>query len=161
MSDGCATEVALDQSERAVQRRLSLRTLIGRWWGESVVVAIALLLWLPRLSGPIDLRWDGGVYYLLGTSLAQGHGYRIASEPGSPCSAAVSATFAGCYRGVSTRTWIERSYCGWVLSPDFVCSAFRHLCGGGLRFGEKVLEVDMGDGCYGTMFTTFPNNLSV
>lgn len=41
-------------------------------------------MWLPRLSGPIDLRWDGGVYYLLGTSLAQGHGYRIPSEPGSP-----------------------------------------------------------------------------
>ena len=34
--------------------------------------------------GPIDLRYDGGVYYLLGTSLAQGHGYRISSEPGSP-----------------------------------------------------------------------------
>ena len=55
-----------------------------RYWGEAVVVAIALLVWLPRLSGPIDLRWDGGVYYLLGTSLAEGHGYRIPSEPGSP-----------------------------------------------------------------------------
>jgi hypothetical protein len=39
---------------------------------------------LPRLSGPIDLRWDAGVYYLLGSSLATGHGYRILSEPGSP-----------------------------------------------------------------------------
>ena len=26
-----------------------------RYWGEAVVVAIALLVWLPRLSGPIDL----------------------------------------------------------------------------------------------------------
>ena len=43
-----------------------------------------ILLWLPRLSGPIDLRWDAGVYYLLGSSLATGHGYRILSEPGSP-----------------------------------------------------------------------------
>ena len=42
------------------------------------------MLWLPRLTGPIDLRWDAGVYYLLGTSLATGHGYRILSEPGSP-----------------------------------------------------------------------------
>ncbi len=42
------------------------------------------MIWLPRLSGPIDLRWDAGVYYLSGTSLAQGHGYRIPSEPGSP-----------------------------------------------------------------------------
>ena len=48
------------------------------------VVALALLLWAPRLSGPIDLRWDAGVYYLLGTSLAKGEGYRISSEPGSP-----------------------------------------------------------------------------
>ena len=60
------------------------RKFITRYWGEVVVVTIAVLLWLPRLSGPIDLRWDGGVYYLLGTSLAQGHGYRIPSEPGSP-----------------------------------------------------------------------------
>ena len=59
-------------------------TAMRRYWGEAVVVAIALLVWLPRLSGSIDLRWDGGVYYLLGTSLAEGHGYRIPSEPGSP-----------------------------------------------------------------------------
>ena len=59
-------------------------TAMRRYWGEAAVVAIALLVWLPRLSGSIDLRWDGGVYYLLGTSLAEGHGYRIPSEPGSP-----------------------------------------------------------------------------
>ena len=57
---------------------------VTRHSGEAVVVAIALLVWVPRFSGPIDLRYDGGVYYLLGTSLAQGHGYRISSEPGSP-----------------------------------------------------------------------------
>ena len=33
-------------------------------------------------EGPIDLRWDGGAYYILGTSLAEGDGYRIRSEPG-------------------------------------------------------------------------------
>lgn len=54
------------------------------YWGWAVVVTLAVLLWLPRLSGPIDVRWDGAVYYLLGTSLAEGHGYRIPSEPGSP-----------------------------------------------------------------------------
>src|SRR2546430_5363587 len=42
------------------------------------------MLWLPGLTGSKDLRWDGGLYYLLGTSLAEGHGYRISSEPGSP-----------------------------------------------------------------------------
>ncbi len=55
-----------------------------RFWTEAVVIAVVILLWAPRLSGPIDLRWDASVYYLLGSSLAQGDGYRIASEPGSP-----------------------------------------------------------------------------
>ena len=60
------------------------RRIIQRYWHWAVVVLLAIILWAPRLSGPIDLRWDGGVYYLLGTSLATGHGYRIPSEPGSP-----------------------------------------------------------------------------
>ena len=42
----------------------------------------ALASWVPRGGGPIDLRWDGGAYYILGTSLAEGDGYRIRSEPG-------------------------------------------------------------------------------
>jgi hypothetical protein len=54
------------------------------YWHFALVVVLAVLLWLPRLSGPIDLRWDAGVYYILGTSLATGQGYRILSEPGSP-----------------------------------------------------------------------------
>jgi hypothetical protein len=49
----------------------------------AVTLAVAVL-WLLRLSGPIDLRYDAGVYYVLGTSLAQGEGYRIISEPGRP-----------------------------------------------------------------------------
>jgi len=39
-------------------------------------------IWLPRFRGPIDLRWDGAVYYILGTSLAEGKGYRLLNEPG-------------------------------------------------------------------------------
>lgn len=46
------------------------------------LVLAALLLWLPRLSGPLDLRFDAGVYYVLGTSLAEGKGYRLLNEPG-------------------------------------------------------------------------------
>ena len=38
--------------------------------------------WLPRLQGPIDLRWDAAVYYSLGTALAQGKGLRLLNEPG-------------------------------------------------------------------------------
>ena len=48
-----------------------------------ILVLLAVLLWLPRLRGPIDLRYDAGVYYVLGTSLATGSGYRLLSEPGA------------------------------------------------------------------------------
>src|SRR6478672_12710196 len=61
-----------------------VRWLGAGHWSSIAMIALALLLWAPRFSGPIDLRWDAGVYYLLGTSLAKGEGYRIASEPGSP-----------------------------------------------------------------------------
>ena len=47
-----------------------------------VVIAVAALTWLPRWRGPIDLRWDGSVHYILGTALAQGKGYRLLNEPG-------------------------------------------------------------------------------
>jgi len=49
-----------------------------------VLSVLAAMSWLPRASGPIDLRWDGGAYYLLATSMTQGQGYRLLSEPGSP-----------------------------------------------------------------------------
>ena len=70
--------------EKSSHRWTQIYTLITHYWAEAVVVAIAVLLWAPRLSGPIDLRWDAGTYYVLGTSLATGQGYRILSEPGSP-----------------------------------------------------------------------------
>lgn len=47
-----------------------------------VLLALVVISWLPRRSGPLDLRWDGGVYYVLGTALAQGRGYRLLNEPG-------------------------------------------------------------------------------
>ena len=47
-----------------------------------LLCAFVILCWLPRLKGPIDLRWDGGAYYILGSSLAQGKGYRLLNEPG-------------------------------------------------------------------------------
>jgi hypothetical protein len=46
------------------------------------LLALVLLSWLPRFNGPIDLRWDASVYYILGTSLAEGKGYRLLNEPG-------------------------------------------------------------------------------
>jgi len=62
---------------KAVETLLSRRGLICLLIG-----AAALASWWPRWGGPIDLRWDGGAYYILGTSLARGEGYRILSEPG-------------------------------------------------------------------------------
>ena len=47
-----------------------------------VLAILALALWVPRLRGPLDLRYDAGVYYILGTSLAEGRGYRLLNEPG-------------------------------------------------------------------------------
>jgi len=46
------------------------------------LLALIIVTWLPRLEGPIDLRWDGGAYYVLGTSLAEGKGYKLLNEPG-------------------------------------------------------------------------------
>ncbi len=77
-------DAVLSEPAKDARPNLGLGKKMSRYWGEAVVVALALLLWVPRLSGPIDLRWDAGVYYVLGTSLASGHGYRILSEPGSP-----------------------------------------------------------------------------
>ena len=48
----------------------------------AILVSMVILCWLPRLNGPIDLRWDSGVYYVLGTSMAEGNGYRLLNEPG-------------------------------------------------------------------------------
>jgi hypothetical protein len=47
-----------------------------------LLLALNAALWAPRAYGPIELRWDAGVYYILGTSLAEGKGYRLLNEPG-------------------------------------------------------------------------------
>ncbi len=47
-----------------------------------LVLLVAAALWAPRGSGPIDPRSDGGVYYVLGTALYEGAGYRLLNEPG-------------------------------------------------------------------------------
>jgi hypothetical protein len=46
------------------------------------LVLLWIAVWVPRLQGPIDLRWDASTYYVLGTSLAEGCGYRLLNEPG-------------------------------------------------------------------------------
>jgi hypothetical protein len=48
----------------------------------AVLAASIVAIWAPRAVGPLDFRWDGGVYYVLGTALAEGKGYRLLNEPG-------------------------------------------------------------------------------
>lgn len=79
-----AEDMVLGKSVEVAKRKLKVGIKINRYWAELVVITLVLVLWAPRLSGPIDLRWDAGVYYVLGTSLATGQGYRIISEPGAP-----------------------------------------------------------------------------
>ena len=43
-----------------------LRTVMQASWPFAIVIALCIGLWAPRLKGPIDLRWDASVYYLLG-----------------------------------------------------------------------------------------------
>lgn len=60
-----------------------LRNQAQKEWAPYALLGLLVVaLWLPRIHGPIDLRWDGGVYYVLGTSLAEGKGYRLLNEPG-------------------------------------------------------------------------------
>ena len=47
-----------------------------------MLLLVFLALWLPRLTGPINFRWDASSYYVLGTALAEGKGYRLLNEPG-------------------------------------------------------------------------------
>ena len=68
------------QAERFVMRDILIRhqNVICL----TILILIPVGLWLPRLQGPLDLRTDGGVYYILGSSPAQGKGYRLLNEPG-------------------------------------------------------------------------------
>src|SRR4030095_13943848 len=79
-----ALDVTAPELVKLGPKKSKLAAAVGRFWPEATVVALVLILWAPRLSGPIDLRWDAGVYYILGSSLASGQGYRILSEPGAP-----------------------------------------------------------------------------
>lgn len=52
------------------------------WTPYALLGLLVVALWVPRIHGPIDLRWDGGVYDVPGPSLAEGKGYRLLNEPG-------------------------------------------------------------------------------
>jgi hypothetical protein len=116
----CAEEMPVDPISRPQRRRR-----LSELWCWVAITGLAIGLWLPRLSGPIDLRWDAGVYYILGTSLATGHGYRILSEPGEPealqyppllpAIVALHEKALGSTDPAVVGPWLRRSYAGLFL----------------------------------------------
>ena len=52
------------------------------WLCRAVLLLVCIVIWIPRFTGPINFRWDASAYYILGTALSQGHGYRLLNEPG-------------------------------------------------------------------------------
>ena len=71
-------------TEHSVRKRVPLIQATPR--SDLICLAALLLvflaLWVPRLTGPINFRWDASTYYILGTALAEGKGYRLLNEPG-------------------------------------------------------------------------------
>jgi hypothetical protein len=104
----------------------------------AILIALSVALWLPRLRGPLDLRYDAGVYYVLGTSLAEGRGYRILSEPGTiqavqyppllPALVAVHQRLAGTSDPAIVGHWLRISYAvlflGYILGVYYLASRF-------------------------------------
>lgn len=85
-----------------------------------ILAAMIIAIWAPRMAGPLDLRWDGGVYYVLGTSIAEGKGYRLLNEPGEieatqyppllPLIVALHQWLVGSSDFVTVGRWMRLSY---------------------------------------------------
>ncbi len=96
------------------------------------VLLLWIALWAGRLQGPIDLRWDASTYYVLGTSLAEGKGYRMLNEPGEiqavqyppllPAFVAVHQRVLGTSDYVVVGSALRRSY--FVLSGLYLVAAY-------------------------------------
>ncbi len=100
-----------------------------------VLAILIIAVWAPRRTGPLDLRWDGGVYYILGTSLAEGKGYRLLNEPGEieanqyppllPLIVAVHQWLAGTSDFVVVGTWMRGTY--FLIYTAFIFTAYAVL----------------------------------
>lgn len=98
----------------------------------SALVFFSVVLWLPRFQGPLDLRYDAGVYYILGTSLAEGKGYRLLNEPGEieaiqyppllPVFAALHQRLAGSTDPAVAGHWLRWSF--FFLFVAFVAGVY-------------------------------------
>ncbi len=96
------------------------------------MVLLWIAVWAPRLHGPIDLRWDASTYFVLGTSLAEGKGYRLLNEPGEieavqyppllPALVAVHQRALGTADYVVVGSSLRRCY--FVLSGVYLLAAY-------------------------------------
>jgi hypothetical protein len=66
----CPSEPFVSERAAICGNSTRISRLVTRFWAEAALVAIAVLLWSPRLSGPLSLKWDASTYYVLGTALA-------------------------------------------------------------------------------------------
>lgn len=102
----------------------------------SALILLSAALWLPRLQGPLDFRYDAGVYYILGTSLAEGKGYRLLNEPGEivaiqyppllPLVAAVHQRLAGSTDPNVVGHWLRYSFA--VLVTGYIAAVYLLAC---------------------------------
>lgn len=101
-----------------------------------VVLLLWVTVWLPRLEGPIDFRWDASTYYVLGTSLAEGKGYRLLNEPGQIQAVQypplVPLIVAGTQRAMGTSDYFEVGsrlrLLYFVLSGVYLLAAYALAC---------------------------------
>jgi hypothetical protein len=105
----------------------------SEWKLVAVVIGLSVAWWIPQRHGPIDARSDGAIYYILGTSLAQGHGYRLLNEPGEilavqyppllPLLVAAHQKVLASSDFVVVGTWLRAFY--FVLSLALAASIYR------------------------------------
>jgi hypothetical protein len=79
--------------------------MLKEWTLYAMLGLLVVALWVPRLQGPIDLRWDGGVYYVLGTSILA----RLALVLGVWVSADDRAVWRAVHSGVTGRAIMRTS----------------------------------------------------
>jgi hypothetical protein len=99
-----------------------------------ILVIATILSWIPRYRGPIDLRWDAGSYYVLGTSLAQGDGFRLLYEPGKiraiqyppglPAIVAAHEIVLGSTDPRVVGPWLRRTWMAFSLISVILCFQF-------------------------------------
>lgn len=104
-----------------------------------ILAAMILASWAPRAAGPLDFRWDGAVYYVLGTALAEGKGYRLLNEPGDieatqyppllPLVVAFHQWLVGSSDFVVVGRWMRLTY--FLIFTTYILAAYgmlrRHL----------------------------------